>query len=90
MSPEGDWIGSLANPNTLQKVSVFGGPPVKLTESPNSVYGASWGADHQIIFGTRGAGLFRVSGGGGEPEVLTTLDAEQGETAPVALHHSRT
>ena len=26
-----------------------------------------------------GAGLFRVSGGGGEPEVLTTLDTEQGE-----------
>ena len=51
-----------------------------LTESPSNIYGASWGADDQIIFGTQTAGLFRVSGGGGEPEVLTTPDSEQGET----------
>ena len=50
-----------------------------MTESPNPIFGASWGADDQIVFGTGGAGLFRVSGGGGEPEALTTLDTEQGE-----------
>ena len=50
-----------------------------LTESPNSIYGASWGLDDQIILGTNGAGLFRVSGGGGEPEELTTLNTEDGE-----------
>ncbi len=49
-----------------------------VTESPNSIRGASWGRDDQIIFGTS-AGLFRVPGGGGEPEGLTTPDAEQGE-----------
>ena len=58
---------------------MFGGPPVTLGESPNAIYGASWGADDQIIFGTNGAGLFRISGGGGEPEALTMLDVDQGE-----------
>ena len=58
-------------------MSIFGGPSVTLAESPNPILGASWGADDQIIFGTQGGGLFRVSGGGGEPEILTT--PEQGE-----------
>ena len=79
VSPEGEWIGSISSPTTLQKVSIFGGPPVMLGESPNGIYGASWGTDDQIIFGTGGSGLFRVSGGGGEPEALTMLDTERGE-----------
>ena len=61
--------------------------PLTLTETP-LVLGASWGTDDQIIFGraSRDAGgprpgLLRVSGGGGEPEPLTTVDAERGETS---------
>ena len=61
-------------------MSIFGGPPVTVTESPNAIFGASWGADDQIIFGRNNAGLFRVSEGEGEPEALTTLDTEQGES----------
>ena len=81
VSPGGEWVGFLASGGTtLQRVSIFGGPPVTLTEAPNGIYGASWGEDDRIIFGSgSGAGLFRVSGGGGEPEALTTLDTEQGE-----------
>jgi hypothetical protein len=52
---------------------------VTLTEAPFPIRGASWGADDQIIFGTVIDGLYRVSGGGGEAERLTTLDPEQGE-----------
>ncbi len=83
VSPDGEWIGFIdsASRTVLQKVSIFGGPPVTLTESPAPINGASWGTDDQIIFGTFQNGLFRVSGGGGEPEVLTTLDSEQGETS---------
>ena len=91
VSPEGEWVGftRFDSTTTLQKVSIFGGPPVTLTESPFTIFGASWGIDDQIVFGTStvgsgepGApGLFRVSGGGGEPEPLTTLDTEQGETS---------
>ena len=83
VSPDGEWVGfhggTFGSATTLQKVSMFGGPPVTLAESPNQIFGASWGADDQIVFGTSGAGLFRVAGGGGEPESLTTLDQEQGE-----------
>lgn len=50
-----------------------------LTESPSIIMGASWGSDDEIIFGTQGSGLFCVSGGGGEPEPLTTPDLEQRE-----------
>ena len=83
VSPDGEWVGFTTLPSytTIEKVSIFGGPPVMVAESPNPILGASWGADDQIIFGTGGAGLFRVSGGGGEPEELTTIDAGQGETS---------
>ena len=52
---------------------------VTVTESPTSIWGASWGTDDQIIFGTVTSGLFIVPAGGGDPEVLTTPDTEQGE-----------
>ena len=83
VSPGGEWVGfvHVASFTTLQKVSVLGGPSVMVTESPNPIFGASWGADDQIIFGTEGAGLFGVSGGGGEPEALTTIAGGQGETS---------
>ena len=82
-SPDGEWVGFIpvTSFTTLQKVSIFGGPSVLVTESPNPIFGASWGADDQIVFGTGGAGLFRVSGGGGDPEALTTIDSGQGETS---------
>ena len=60
-------------------MSIFGGAPLTLTEAPSLIRGASWGTDDQIIFGTSDGGLFRVSGGGGDPETLTILDTEQGE-----------
>ena len=66
IKPDAEWVGFVdtGTRRTLQKVSIFGGPPVPLTESPSPVLGASWGADDRIIFGTRDDGLFRVSGGG--------------------------
>ena len=82
-SPDGEWVGFYdPSATNLQKVSILGGPPVTLAESPRVIRGATWGTDDRIIFGTLGAGLFRVSGGGGELEILTTPDTEQGE-----VHH---
>ena len=80
-SPDGEWVGFVGSTtgSSLQKTSILGGPPVTLTASASLIRGASWGTDDQIIFGTVNAGLFRVSGGGGEPELLTSLDTEQGE-----------
>ena len=82
-SPDNAWIGFTASGGglILRKVSIFGGAPLTLTEAPGLIRGASWGTDDQIIFGTIDGGLFRVSGGGGEPETLTILDTEQGESS---------
>ena len=78
MSPDGAWVGFVAN-NVLQKVSIQGGPAVTITEMSGPLRGASWGDDDGIVFGTLGfGGLFRVPGAGGEPEVLT--ESETGVT----------
>ena len=52
---------------------------MRITESPTAICGSSWGADDRIVFGAIGAGLRRVSAGGGESEELTTLNTERGE-----------
>ena len=84
MSPDGASVGfvSLTGGGLLQRVSVFGGPAVTICSVPGgpSGFGASWGADDTIIFGTsQPSGLWRVSAGGGEPEELTTPNTELGE-----------
>ena len=80
LSPDGRWVGFIpfSSPTTLQRVSVLGGPPEFLAESPSNIYGVSWGADDEIIFGAL-TGLYRVPAGGGEPEVLTRPDRDRGE-----------
>ena len=79
ISPDGAWVG-FVEPGGLQRVSILGGPPVPIVDALE-VRGASWGPDDTIIFGTNAGdrGLLRVSMRGGEPEVLTTPDAERGE-----------
>ncbi|SVB97970.1 uncharacterized protein METZ01_LOCUS250824, partial [marine metagenome] len=86
VSPDGEWVGfiDVASGRRLQKVSIFGGPPVALAESVSSIRGASWGEDGQIVFGTNTSTLFQVSDGGGEAEALTTL--EEGETSHTWPH----
>ena len=84
MSPDGASVGFVtATGGLLQRVSVFGGPAVTICSLSGVLlggFGASWGADDTIIFGTRQpGGLWRVSAGGGEPEELTTPNAELGE-----------
>ena len=84
VSRDGEWVGFVdaISRGILRKVSILGGPPVTLlTEFPDFIAGASWGPDDQIIFGTVTGGLYQVPEGGGEPEVLTTPDAAQGETS---------
>ena len=87
-SPDGERVGFVQaqGGRVLQQVSVLGGPPMRLAETENFILGCSWGADDRIVCGTRGAGLFQVPGGGGDPEELTQLDAERGESAHAQPH----
>ncbi|MEE9125421.1 MAG: protein kinase, partial [candidate division NC10 bacterium] len=78
-SPDGQWVGFLAN-RKLWKIPVAGGTPRMLCDIRWTLWGASWGPDDTIIYTpTSGSGLWRVTASGGEPEVLTTPDREQGE-----------
>jgi serine/threonine-protein kinase len=77
-SPDGKWLGYVTS-NELLKVPVSGGAALKLCDVERS-RGASWGPDDTIIFTpTPNSPLFRVPAAGGEPEAITTLDAEAGE-----------
>ena len=82
-STDGRWVGFFTQ-GKLKKVSLDGGSLVEVCDTPRLPYGGSWGPDDTIVFawGNRG-GLRRVSAVGGEPEVLTTLDSDQGETAHI-------
>ena len=80
ISPDSAWVGfNDQRDDTLKKVSILGGPPVTICSVVGGVWGASWGPDDTIIFGTNsrsGGGLWRVSASGGEPEELTMPDAQ--------------
>ena len=81
-SPDGNWVGFFSRDFSLRKMSVLGGPAVTLSEGGGQPHGASWGEDDRIIFSLNdNGGLRRVSAAGGEPEVLTTPDTEQGEAS---------
>ena len=63
-------------------MSVLGGPAVTICDLGGFPFGMSWASDDTIVFAsTASNGLMRVPSVGGEPEVLTTVDPEQGETA---------
>ena len=76
-SPNGQSIGFYTN-NRLQKVFTSGGAPVTLGDAQNP-WGASWGADDMILYGQGPEGIWRVSGTGGTPEAVITV--EEGEQA---------
>jgi len=78
-SPDGRWIGFFTN-DKLKKVPVAGGAPVTLCDSQGSNRGADWGTDDVIVFSPHYTQpLMRVSGSGGEPETLTSIEKAKGE-----------
>ena len=84
-SPDGTSVGFYdfrpTDASVLQRVSVRGGPTSTICALPASLFGASWGTDGTIVFGTGDPsdGLWRVAAVGGEPVLLTTPNSEQGE-----------
>ena len=86
-SPDGASVGfynNRAGAPVLQRVSVGGGPTSTICALPALLFGASWGTDGTIVFGTAdpSSGLWRVAAVGGEPVLLTTPNSEQGEVDP--------
>jgi serine/threonine protein kinase/Tol biopolymer transport system component len=82
-SPDGQWVAffSVAD-RALKKISIAGGAPVTICDSPtNPSRGASWGDDDYIVFNPRAQGgpLLRVRAEGGTPEPVSMLG--EGEVA---------
>ena len=73
-SPDGKWIAFLAD-YQLKKVPLEGGLPIPLCAAAMLTHGGSWGTDNQIVFGGNG-GLWRISGAGGNPELIVPTDSE--------------
>jgi len=79
LSPDGRWVG-FHRGTDLMKLRLAGGDAVKICDVASGNPGADWGADGTILF-PRGwlQGLWTVSADGGEPVVLTEVNAEAGE-----------
>jgi Tol biopolymer transport system component len=73
----------------LRKVSVEGGPPQTLCDSPPVVMlGGSWHESGTILFGSNTGPIMRVSSAGGVPSAVTRIDRSRGEayhTDPIFL-----
>jgi serine/threonine-protein kinase len=83
-SPDGQSIGFFAE-GKLKKTSLAGGSPITLCDAPPGRRGGDWFED-TIVFTAlfdSGQGLYRVSANGGEPEMLATVNSNEGEQAYV-------
>jgi len=70
-SPDGAWIGFIAEAK-LKKVRISGGAAVVVADSLETLGGAAWSPDGQIIFTGTNRGLASVSANGGRARIITT------------------
>ena len=79
-SPDSRTIGYFLD-GKIRTVGLEGGLNQVVCDAPGQNFGASWGADGTILFGTSATGgLRRVAATGGVPSQVTTLDKAAGET----------
>jgi len=79
-SHDGESIGFFAE-GKLKRTSLAGGSPITLCDAPPGAQSGDWFED-TIVFTANlesGQGLYRVSANGGEPEMLATVNLEEGE-----------
>jgi Tol biopolymer transport system component len=81
-SPDDQWIAySGVVDSKLRKIPLSGGPSTPIADG-SLLNGGAWGPDNTIVFAGP-KGLMRVSGDGGTPEALTTVDTAKGELAHI-------
>ena len=80
VSADSEWIGFYTD-GALNKVALRGGAPIEICSVQSFLRGASWRDDDTIVFANsdRTEGLVRISAAGGEPELLTRPDLDNGE-----------
>ncbi len=73
-SPDSKYLAFFKN-HKLKRILATGGPALTLCDAPRG-RGGSWNADNVILFTPDMLGpIFKVSGAGGEPTQVTTLDS---------------
>ena len=79
-SPDGESIGFFAE-GKLKKTSLAGGSPITLCDAPPGRRSGDWFEDTIVFTAVLGSGqgLYRVSANGGEPEMLATVNPDEGE-----------
>jgi len=79
-SPDSKSIGFLSE-GKLKKTSLAGGSPITLCDAPPGGWSGDWFEDTIVFTATlpSGQGLYRVSANGGEPEMLATVNLDEGE-----------
>jgi serine/threonine-protein kinase len=87
-SPDGRWLGFVAN-GKLFKVAVDGGAPVALADSvPGTLPAGLWGPDQQIIYVGSGYSLRRIRASGGRSELIEPPPPQRANVFPAALPRS--
>jgi len=79
-SPDGKSIGFFLG-GKLKKTSLAGGSPITLCDALSGFRSGDW-FENTIVFAANlesGQGLYRVSANGGEPEMLATVNRDEGE-----------
>jgi serine/threonine-protein kinase len=74
-SPDGQWVAFFAD-GKLKRVSVQGGYPVTVCDTPGVGRGGTWGGDGTIVFDPGASGLMSVAADGGIPTPITSQDTE--------------
>jgi len=78
-SPDSRWIAFFSD-EKLKKVGLTGSPPDMICNAPNGRPGA-WNDDGVVLFSPDTInGIHRVPASGGEPQPVTVLDKDRGET----------
>jgi len=75
-SPDGKYVAYGSN-GKLWKIPVDGGSASTLCNLPLSYRGGAWGAGDLIIFATTRGPIYKVPGGGGDPQLYLPLDADK-------------
>jgi serine/threonine-protein kinase len=82
-SPDGDSIGFIQQ-GKLKKLSLAGGSPITLCDVSGGRSPGNW-FENTIVFTTVEI-LYRVSASGGEPEILATVNPDEGELGYFTPH----
>jgi hypothetical protein len=75
-------VAFVGHDRTIQVISLEGRPPLTLTSDTTvNRAGISWGDDGYLYYSRRGTpwGISRIPEGGGDPEIVTTVDTARGE-----------